>query len=141
MLVRWVSHLCEMARYRQCSLEIPHSSFTSSLSHLHMLRLVVHSQTLRTLHMKAYVYSNVAVIKLPVYPLTYNIEGLDTSHRCHSQFSLTMGSLCKCTISLCSYTGAYVNRWLIVYQQLHCAVFSDSYLLILLALYQAHWNY
>jgi len=57
------------------------------------------------------------------------------------QFSLTKGSLCNCTISLCSYSGVYMNRGLIVYQQLHCAVFSDSYLLILLAHYRAHWNY
>jgi hypothetical protein len=40
------------------------------------------------------------------------------------QFSPAKGSLCNCTISLGSYTGVYVNRWLIVYQQLHCAVFS-----------------
>jgi len=30
---------------------------------------------------------------------------------------------------------------MIVYQQLHCAVFSDSYLLILLAHYRGQWNY
>ena len=41
MLVCWVSHLCEMARFWQRSLEIPHSSLTSSFSQLHMLRLVV----------------------------------------------------------------------------------------------------
>jgi hypothetical protein len=50
-------------------------------------------------------------------------------------------SLFSCTISLHTYIGAYVNRCLIVYQQLHCAVFSDSYILNPLALYLAHWNY
>jgi hypothetical protein len=57
------------------------------------------------------------------------------------QLSPTKGSLCNCKISLPSYTGAYVNRQLTVYQQLHSAVFSNSYLFTLLAHYRAHWNY
>jgi hypothetical protein len=40
------------------------------------------------------------------------------------QFSPTKGSPCNRTISLRSYSGSYVNRRFIVYQQLHCAVFS-----------------
>ena len=41
MLVCSVSYLHETAQLRRCSLEIPHSSFTSSLSQLCMLTLVV----------------------------------------------------------------------------------------------------
>ena len=56
-------------------------------------------------------------------------------------FSLMKGNLYKRTIGLRSYPGAYVNRELIVHQQLHCALYSDSYLSFLLAYYQAHCNY
>ena len=56
-------------------------------------------------------------------------------------FSLMKGNLYNRTIGLRSYNGAYVNRELFVHQQLHCALYSDSYLSFLLAYYQAHWNY
>jgi len=57
------------------------------------------------------------------------------------QFSPTKGSLCNCTISLHSHTITQVNKWLIVYQQLHCAAFAEGRLLILLTHYPAPWNY
>jgi hypothetical protein len=41
LFVCWVSYLREMARFWQRSLKIPHSSFTSSFSQLHTLRLAV----------------------------------------------------------------------------------------------------
>ena len=41
MLFCWVYNLHQTARFRQHNLEIPHSSLTSSLSQLLMLRLVV----------------------------------------------------------------------------------------------------
>ena len=92
-------------------------------------------------HAHTHEHANVTGTKMLIFPLAYNIEGLETSHRRPSHSFLLQREVCvNYTISLLSYICAYVNRWLTVYQQLHCAVFSDSYSLILLAHYRAHWN-
>jgi len=66
--------------------------------------------------MKAPVYSNVAVIKLPVYPLTCNIEGLDTSHRCHSHSFLLQWEICVTEQSVCVQTmgHTWTDGWLCI---------------------------
>ena len=43
--------------------------------------LQVHNQTQRTLHTHTHVYPNFDVIKLPIFPLEYNTEELETSQR------------------------------------------------------------
>ena len=64
-----------------------------------------YSKTLRTLHTRAHVYANVAVIKLSILLLAYNIEGMESSHRCpshsfllQSEVSVTVQSVCVQTM-------------------------------------------
>ena len=85
-------------------------------------------------------YGDAAVIKLPSLPMAYNIEGLEISHGCLSQSFLLQMGVCV-TVQSAFIQWCIMNRWLIMYQQLRCAVFLKSYFLILLAHYLAHWNY
>jgi len=86
-------------------------------------------------------YGNVAVIKLLFFHWHIILRAQKTPVDALSKFSLMKGNLCNRTIGLRSYSGADVNRVFIAYQQLHCALFSESYLLFLLAHYQTHWSY
>ena len=69
----------------------------------------VHSKTLRSLHTRAHVYPNVAVIKLSILLLAYNIEGLETSHGCPSHCFLLERKVCVTVQSVCIHT--MVHTW------------------------------
>jgi hypothetical protein len=87
-----------------------HSYYNSTQNHVLYYKFIARQCTLYTL------YANVAVIKLPIFPQPYNIEGLETSHRCPSHSFLLQRGVCVTVQSVCVHTVVctWTEGWLCI---------------------------
>ena len=133
IVVCWLSVVFRRRRYCQLLFTLLLCQYTKTYT-----QIQVQSWTLCTTHMCMEMF---AVIKLLFSHWHIILRVQKPPMDALPTFSLMKVNLCKRTIGLRPYPGAYVNRELIVQQELHCALYSDSYLSFPVAYYQAHWNY